>query len=56
MVNYFGVQVPQIINNPVTDTFGKYLLLNSEFKTNTRIVGFQFYGVAPGLVNLTVFF
>ena len=53
-VNFFGVSVPQTISSPTTDTFGKYLLLNSEFQNDTRILGFQIYGQAAGLIQINV--
>lgn len=56
LVNFFGVPVPNILSNPKTDSNGngKYLLLNSEFQNDTRLTGFQYYGVSAGVINLTV--
>ena len=50
------VPVPNILSNPKTDSNGngKYLLLNSEFQNDTRLTGFQYYGVSAGVINLTV--
>ena len=56
MVNYFGVNVPQSLSSPTTDSFGTSLLLNSEIRVDTRLKGFQFYGKAAGLIQLSVKF
>lgn len=53
-VNSFGTSVPQVLSNPQTHSYGKYLLLNSEFQNDTRLTGFQYYGQASGSINITV--
>ncbi len=54
LVNFFGVKIPQSISNSKTDSFGKYLLLNSEFQIDTRLIGFQYYGESHGHIQLRV--
>lgn len=56
LVDFFGVQIPQSISNSVTDSFGKYLLLNSEFQIDTRLIGFQYYGQSAGHIQLRVLY
>jgi len=56
LVNYFGVNVPQYISSPKTDSFGTYLLLNSEIQVDTRLIGFQFFGKQAGIIQLSVKF
>jgi len=56
LVNYFGVNVPQSLSSATTDSFGTYLLLNSEIRVDTRLKGFQIYGQAAGLIQLSVKF
>lgn len=46
--------MPQTLSTPTTDTFGTYLLLNSEFQNDTRILGFQIYGQTAGLIQINV--
>lgn len=58
-VNFFGVAVPQSLQSPaVTDpntaTNGEYLLLNSEFQNDTRLLGFQIYGASSGTIQIRV--
>ena len=53
-VNFFGVAVPQTISSPTTDAFGTYLLLNSEFQNDTRLLGFQIYSQTAGLIQINV--
>ena len=59
-VSYFGVAVPQSVTPLVTDpnsaTNGEYLLLNSEFQNDTRLLGFEIFGRSAGLIIIKVKF
>lgn len=56
VVSYFGFfeKFKPTDNIVSTSLTGNFLLLNTEFKFDTNLVGFEIYAVNPGLLTLYV--
>lgn len=53
MVNYVGMNVPFLIENPVKFQAGGYYVLPlTEFKFDTTLIGFELYSLSPNVNNL----
>lgn len=59
-LNYFGEYVPKSIAQPaqlnITGGFNVFMLLNTEFKVDANLIGFEVYGTATGQIRIHVIF
>ena len=51
IVNY---QIPSVVSSPVSNGNTSFLLLNSEFRNETNLFGFQLYSALNGSINIQV--
>ncbi len=46
--------MPSILSNPMSSSGSLFLLLNTEFYSNSILTGFRLYGALAGVVNIQV--